>query len=171
MKINEAKELAEQLIDKTFVVGCKPICARNIGYRFEWMRGRKTLGQCFFGSKIIKLSSHYVKDNDEELVKDTILHELAHAFNYHIYEGRGHGLSWRFCCGQIGARPIRCKSESDGLIVGGHKYVLRHIQTKEVFSKFHKWPSSTVRNIKSVYIRNRKRETYGMLEVVPVGQE
>lgn len=172
MKISTARILADELIDKTFVVGGHEVCARKLGYTFDWMNSKRTLGQCNYGKKLIRLSEHYVFHNDETLVKDTILHELAHAFNYHIYNGRGHGRSWKFCCVQIGCRPIRCKEEvRDGLVVGGHKFILRHIETKEVFSRFHKWPSKTHRNIKNIYIRGRKHETLGKLELVGASEE
>jgi predicted SprT family Zn-dependent metalloprotease len=168
MNTDNARLLANELIDKTFVVGGHEVCARKLGFRFGWMNSERTLGQCNYKNKLIRLSKNYVLRNSEELVKDTILHELAHAFNWHIYKGKGHGKSWRFCCVQVGAKPDRCKQVSEGLVLGGHKYVLQHVETKEIFERYHKWPSSTYKNIKNIYIHKRKHETLGKLELVSV---
>lgn len=171
MELKEAQILAETLMNQTFVVGNQGVCAAKLGYTFGWANSRRMLGQCNYTRKLVRLSKHYTAANDETLVKDTILHELAHVFNKHVYNGKGHGRSWKNVCVQVGAKPQRCKSEEDGLVVGGHKYVLRHVETKEVFGRFHKWPASTHRNLKNVYIRKRKSETLGKLELVGASEQ
>jgi predicted SprT family Zn-dependent metalloprotease len=167
MKIADARYLADCLIDTTFTINGRKYCARDIGYSFAWMNRKRTLGLCNYSKKQILLSEDYVFNNNVELVKDTILHELAHAFSYHIYGSRGHGHNqyWRSVCVQIGALPNRCKSTDDGLKVD-YAYVLRHKETKEVYSGFHKWPSKTANRISEVWIRGKKWETLGKLEIV-----
>lgn len=57
-------------------------------------------------------------------VRDTILHEIAHALAGHA---AGHGPVWKGVCRRIGARPVRCGSEQ-GVLGGqtgkGAKFVL-----------------------------------------------
>ena len=53
---------------------------------------------------VITLSKHLVLLNDEEVVLDTILHEIAHALTpFH-----GHDATWKRKCLEIGAKPNRC---------------------------------------------------------------
>lgn len=53
----------------------------------------------------IELSVHYCERNGEAEVRDTILHEIAHAL---VGRGHGHGKVWKAKCVEIGARPERC---------------------------------------------------------------
>ena len=170
MKIADARYLADKLIDHTFTIDGREYCARDIGYKFEWMTRKRTLGLCNYSRKVIYLSEDYVFNNIVELVEDTIRHELAHAFSHFIYGyvGVGHNRYWRHCCVQVGANPQRCKSKDDGLVQAAGKYILRHTETHEVYSNYYKWPSKTYENCKQglIWIRGKKRETMGKLEVV-----
>ena len=56
----------------------------------------------------IELSAHFVNLNDEAEVRDTILHEIAHAL---AGKGHGHNAVWRKKCLEVGARPERCYGE------------------------------------------------------------
>jgi predicted SprT family Zn-dependent metalloprotease len=168
MKIADARYLADCLIDKSFTINGKSYCARDLGYKFEWMNRKKTFGLCKYGSKTILLSEDYVFNNSVELINDTILHELAHAFSRHIYGrvGAGHNQYWRNVCRQIGAIPQRCKSLNDGLVLSEGKYILRHKETQEVYSHYHKWPSKLYARLSETWIRGKKSETMGKLELV-----
>ena len=166
MKIADARYLADCLIDTSFTINGKSYKARDLGYKFEWMNRKRTLGLCNYRQKQILLSEDYVYNNNVELIKDTILHELAHAFDWEVYKKAGHGRTWKHICVQIGAKPQRCKGVKDGVKVN-YKYVLRHKDTHEVFGGYHKWPSKAANRISQTWIRNRKWETMGKLEIVP----
>jgi predicted SprT family Zn-dependent metalloprotease len=169
MKIADARYLADCLIDTSFTINGKSYKARDIGYKFEWMNRKRALGLCNYRTKTILLSEDYVFNNSIELVKDTILHELAHAFSYFIYgsAGAGHNSLWRNVCRQIEAKPQRCKTLNDGLVPTEGKYILRHKDTHEVFSHYHKWPSKLYNQLSQTWIRGRQLETKGKLELVP----
>ena len=67
-------------------------------YRYSMLYGRK-----------IELSSKLVEINDEDRVRLTILHEIAHA----LTEGHGHDAVWRAKLLEIGGDGKRCYSSSN----------------------------------------------------------
>ena len=71
------------------------------GWRFAFDQAKRRMGSCHYGKRQISLSRHLTLLNDEATVRDTILHEIAHA----LTPGAKHGPAWRAVCQQIGARP------------------------------------------------------------------
>lgn len=63
-------------------------------------------GSCSYSTKQISVSKHYIKLNTPELIRDTLLHEIAHALTPN---DRGHGRSWKLKCAEIGAMPVAIK--------------------------------------------------------------
>ena len=59
--------------------------------------------------KLITLSRPLVLLNASQQVRDTLLHEIAHA----LTPGDGHGRRWKAKCVQIGAVPRRCYGEDE----------------------------------------------------------
>lgn len=94
MDFNDASTLARELIAGH---GLR-------GWGFRYNRGKRTLGMCDYTRKRIELSGYFVAHNDEPAVRDTILHEIAHAL---AGEKAGHGPKWRAVCRRIGAVPER----------------------------------------------------------------
>jgi predicted SprT family Zn-dependent metalloprotease len=86
-------------------------------WRFEFNRSKKYRGMCCFDLHVIKLSKLFVELNTEEDVRDTILHEIAHALTYKDKDERlhhGHGELWKRVANNIG-----CRYTSDGSSGGG----------------------------------------------------
>jgi len=75
-------------------------------WMFEFDNAKLRFGRCNKTKKIISLSMHLVKLNNKKEVKDTILHEIAHALS----PVRGHNNYFYNICRQIGAEPSRCYS-------------------------------------------------------------
>jgi len=73
-------------------------------WSFRFSRGKRQLGYCREQTKTIALSLHYIQLNDEAHVRDTILHEIAHALAGHA---NGHNAKWKAVCRRIGANPQR----------------------------------------------------------------
>lgn len=73
-------------------------------WTFGLNRAKRRLGVCHYDRKRIELSRHLVLLNDDEVVREVLLHEIAHAL-----AGReaGHGEKWRQIALRIGARPER----------------------------------------------------------------
>ena len=80
------------------------------GWEFQWDKSKRRFGVCKFSKKVIGLSMHLVSLNDEERVKDTILHEIAHAI---AGPDAGHGQEWKKVCIRIGAKPETCYTKED----------------------------------------------------------
>lgn len=66
---------------------------------------KKRAGICKISSKEISFSINHIENNNIETIKDTILHEFAHAIAYQLYSDRGHGKYWKYVARQIGAVP------------------------------------------------------------------
>jgi predicted SprT family Zn-dependent metalloprotease len=76
------------------------------GWAFRFNRWKQAMGLCIYSRKTIELSIYFVeRDNPVEEIRDTILHEIAHALAGH---GHGHDKVWKRKCMDIGARPKRC---------------------------------------------------------------
>ena len=83
-------------------------------FKFFFENCKRSLGRCHYGKvKKITLSRWYVEQNTEELVEDTILHEIAHALDYLDRGYSNHDINWKKICIRIGANPKRCSKEVD----------------------------------------------------------
>lgn len=69
-------------------------------------------GECFNERKIIKLSIPYLLLNDSAAIRDTILHEIAHA----LTDGCPHNRKWRIVAAKIGAMPCATIDERTTVI-------------------------------------------------------
>jgi predicted SprT family Zn-dependent metalloprotease len=107
---------------------------RLIGWTFRFNRRKRALGLCIYEPQRIELSLPYVLRNAEPSIRDTILHEIAHAL-----AGRDahHGPRWKKVCRQIGATPQRCDTIADmpdgrwiGACPGCRKQFTRHRRPK-----------------------------------------
>lgn len=74
---------------------------------FSFDRAKTRHGQCDYGNQRITLSRHFVELNEEELVRETILHEIAHAI---AGAAAGHGPRWQTVARNLGVRPVRRKA-------------------------------------------------------------
>jgi len=94
-------------------------------WKFRWQNKKVSLGTCSYHKKEIRLSKWYVELNNEAEVKDTILHEIAHALSYvrHGRKGIGHGKLWKDICREIGAIPRACSKEKLNKPKNHYKYV------------------------------------------------
>lgn len=78
-------------------------------WSFAFNRRRRDMGLCLEGPRQIQLSEHFVLLNGDELVRDTLLHEIAHAL---VGTAHGHDAAWKAKCVEVGARPERVSYEA-----------------------------------------------------------
>jgi predicted SprT family Zn-dependent metalloprotease len=78
-------------------------------WSFAFNRSKRQMGCCRFGPKIIELSCHFVERNTLDLIRDTLLHEIAHAL---VGPGHGHDAVWKAMCVRVGAKPERLSDEA-----------------------------------------------------------
>lgn len=77
---------------------------------FQFDRAKVRFGYCNYRDKIISLSKHLTELNSKALVKDTILHEIAHAL---VGKKHNHGKVWKEKAIAIGCSATRCYSDTD----------------------------------------------------------
>jgi predicted SprT family Zn-dependent metalloprotease len=75
-------------------------------WHFRFDRATTRFGCCHHRSKTISLSSALVCLNEKSQVRDTILHEIAHALAGP--KVRAHGREWREIALRIGCNGRRC---------------------------------------------------------------
>ncbi|HEY7425103.1 MAG TPA: SprT-like domain-containing protein [Gemmataceae bacterium] len=74
-------------------------------WNFGFNRRKRAMGLCRYAARTIELSIYLVDRNGAEEVRDTILHEIAHAL---VGSEHGHDAVWKRKCLEIGAKPERC---------------------------------------------------------------
>lgn len=68
-------------------------------------------GKAYYRINRINLNPVYLATGGEEVVSQTLPHELAHLLSYNIDSETGHGKAWRKWCKFLGIDPTRCHSE------------------------------------------------------------
>ena len=76
------------------------------GWTLAFGEARKRLGDCHFRHHMIRISRTHALEGSEEQIRDTVLHEIAHAIAGHE---AGHGPLWKATARRIGA-TLRAKT-------------------------------------------------------------
>lgn len=98
MNLYEAAHLARQLMTQHGLAD----------WSFGYDHARRRFGRCDYTHRRITLSKSLTFLNPLEEVRDTLLHEIAHA----LAPGAKHGPRWRMMCLKVGARPVRCYTDT-----------------------------------------------------------
>ncbi len=99
MDLHAAKILATDLIRQHGL----------LGWSFRFDRARRRFGSCRVRARLITLSRPLTLLNSDAQVRDTILHEIAHA----LAPKDGHGARWKAACRKLGAKPVRCFNDKE----------------------------------------------------------
>ena len=92
-------------------------------WRFSFENYKKSFGRCNYTTRTISISSYLCDSMTNIAIKDTLIHEIAHA----LTRGHGHDNVWRRKCVELGGVPERTASLSKSLIEGAilqSKYTL-----------------------------------------------
>ena len=175
MELSEARNLAIVLMTRHGLM--------KHGYKFQWDNRGRRFGAHNGAKRTIFLSRRLTQLNPESEVKDTILHEIAHALDYirngfryrYTYSSRGRGKRlvhddvWKAICVEIGCKPRRCYTDKEVVSPAKTsrevKWHVIHMDTGEVCFKYKRRPNRN--NWNAVYVRGRKKETLGKLKLVP----
>lgn len=95
MKLRDARALAKELMSLHGLTG----------WSFTFDRAVKRLGLTLYREKTISLSRQLTALNDDKQVRNTLLHEIAHAL---VGTSFGHGDVWRSKALSIGCNGQRC---------------------------------------------------------------
>lgn len=107
MNLHETRKLAEQLMAKHQL--------NYSGWRFEFDSARRRAGVCKHRKKVIGLSKYLLPHMKEDKVKDTLLHEIAHAL---VGPKHGHDWVWRNKAIEIGCNGARCYDPKEDFHAG-----------------------------------------------------
>jgi predicted SprT family Zn-dependent metalloprotease len=103
MKIEDAKNLALDLMYQHELMTIKmPAYPWNRPWRLEFNSTGRQAGCTNYGDRTITLSKVNVELGSLEVVRDIILHEIAHAL---VGPGHRHDKTWKRQARAIGARP------------------------------------------------------------------
>lgn len=86
------------------------------GWTFRFGRARRRLGLCNYRQKCIEIGAYYAYHNGSDSVRDTLLHEIAHAL---AGPGAGHGPKWKAVARRIGATPRACDDSAETIVPPG----------------------------------------------------
>ena len=96
MELSGVRLLADRLLNKHELF--------EKGWRFSFDRAKRRAGSCKFSKKEITLAKAYAEQEDFKEIKNTILHEIAHAL---VGPKHGHNEIWRQKALEIGCDAER----------------------------------------------------------------
>tara|TARA_R100000656_G_C3921707_1_gene123011 strand:+ start:79 stop:573 length:495 start_codon:yes stop_codon:yes gene_type:complete len=100
MKLTETILLARELMEKH----------KLDGWKLKFDESKSHLGQCRYSEKSIYLSILYTEINNYKIIRNVILHEIAHAL---AGSGHGHNRIWRTIARSIGCTGERCTNGAE----------------------------------------------------------
>jgi predicted SprT family Zn-dependent metalloprotease len=89
---------------------------RLAGWTFGLSDAKRRLGVCKYRKKRIEIGEYYARNNPDDAVLDTLLHEVAHAL---AGPEAGHGPAWQAVAARIGATPRACDDSPDTVVQPG----------------------------------------------------
>lgn len=150
MEIQRAEQIANQLISKHL----------KAPWRFKWNNRKASIGLCSYEDFTIQLSKSWVLCDPEEEVIDTILHEIAHAIAGYK---AAHGPEWKKVAKELGVKDIAATRKN---IEKRPPFTWAIVFGNEVVKGYYRKPNkSTFDRLSGMYMRGRKEETMGKLEI------
>ena len=92
------------------------------GWELKFSNQKRHLGYCRPRKKVISISRAFMKTNSFEVIRDTLLHEIAHALHYLEAGKTNHSNGWKKFALKVGCEPKRCAT-GEGLNMPKGNYV------------------------------------------------
>ena len=105
MDRRRALVMAQQLMDEHGLTG----------WRVQLDNAKRRAGVCRFTDRVIGLSAPLTELHTEAEVRDTVLHEIAHAL---VGPAHGHDRAWRATAMRIGCSGTRCTDPGSARVEG-----------------------------------------------------
>lgn len=120
MNLNDAKLLAERLMTDNGLIP---------HWTFRFDRAVRRFGCCYWRKRMITLSRVLTELNAAAEVRDTILHEIAHAL---VGPGHWHDKAWKAKAAEIGCIGNRCY-DNRAVNTPSHKYEAQCLGCKKMY--------------------------------------
>lgn len=120
-------------------------------WAFGFGRGKRTLGttrvRAGASTGVVRVSRHLVTAGTPAMLRDTLLHELAHALAYqrHGRRAMNHGPLWRAVAREVGAEP-RATCRGGPLVPAPHVLVCRRCGAQVGLYRRPKHPAAAYRH-------------------------
>lgn len=162
--LHHAEQLARALMQEHGVI--------DQGWDFQWSNGKRRMGEASIRQKrdrktgktttvkTIRLSKHLVAMNPEPIVRDVILHEIAHAL---AGLENGHNHIWRAACKKVGAKPQRLADKTVQVVEG--RYAIFCQQCQESIGTRHR--RSSPEQLARAYCKHCGPDSIGKLKLIP----
>ena len=87
-----------------------------LDWTFSFADTKRRLGVCKYRAKQIEIAEYFALNSPDELVLDTLLHEIAHAI---AGPTARHGPAWKRVAIRLGAKPRACEDSPDTAVQPG----------------------------------------------------
>lgn len=124
MRRDDATKLARELLDFHLLNDWKVHCVNDL-------RPKSFLGKCVYDKKTILLNVHHLDIHPDVEIKDTILHEIAHA----LTPGHNHNEVWQAKAKELGATPAAtCNLTLDPKLIDAMRsgYIVESVTEEKV---------------------------------------
>ena len=178
IKLPQAGQWASLDDVAAFARECMVSCGLS-DWAFAWDRAVRRLGCCKMSRCTISLSrffaEHYLT-REPELIRRTVLHELAHALAWVHQRSRDHGAAWRAWCAALGIAGEKAACACEDFASSGQsrrqpKYALCHAETGEIYRYYMRCPGVRPSKLKKYYIPGQKEHTLGKLCFISLENE
>lgn len=155
MNVHAAQDMAFRLMSDH--------CLLVFGWTFKWNTRKRAYGLCSYRDKTIQLSKPLTAHMTEAEVKDTILHEIAHAL---VGPGHGHGKVWKAMARKIGANPqATAATEAAKMVATWGMFLVNPDGSETMLRSYGRKPAqSTIAKLPMLMIRDRP-ETVGCIRI------
>jgi predicted SprT family Zn-dependent metalloprotease len=107
------EERIQELINTTYSYSGKSANIKDLGWVFRWDNAKRRFGCCSPCEKTITISRYLAEANQDSFdmtIKNTVLHEIAHALHWIFYRETSHNWLWHKIAISIGCSGERCYS-------------------------------------------------------------